>query len=176
VASSQKLKIVTRYKLSKKDKKALFEEAMREVGAEVAGLIDSSENVEVAKLKHASLTELYFVDGMVTLARFENVGLVPSLYLIYRKGITPSYPSVYVDQGAIPHILNGADVMVPGIKMIEGEFDAGSKILVRDHDKGRVIAIGVSLMSSQELRAVHKGKAIKNLHYLNDDIWQLSLS
>ncbi|QOJ78320.1 hypothetical protein IG193_06015 [Infirmifilum lucidum] len=165
---------MTRYKLSKKDKKALVDEAVREVGAEIAKIIDSSEDVEVAKVKYAGLTDLFFADGVVALARFENVGLIPSLYLIYKRGVVPNYPSVLVDQGAVPRILNGADVMVPGIKAIEGYFHVGEKVIVRELDKGRVIAIGVSLMSKEEVESSQKGKAIRTLHYLGDEIWELS--
>jgi PUA domain protein len=64
--------------------------------------------------------------------------------------------------------------MVPGIKKIEGEFGPNTRVLVKELDKARTIAIGISLMSSQEIKTSQKGKAIKTLHYLGDEVWNLS--
>lgn len=170
---SQKLKIVTRYKLSKRDKKALLDEVSKSVGEEIARIVESSENVEVAKVKSENVEELYFVDGSLALVRLKGAGLIPSLYFLYRRGVELRRPSVFVDQGAVPRILNGADVMIPGIKRVEGDFGPGEVVLVRELEKERLIAIGVSLVTSEEIRRSGKGKAVKTLHYLGDEVWSL---
>lgn len=171
---SPKLKVVTRYRLNKKDKKSLVEEVAATLGAGLAQLVEESELVEVAKVKDGKIAEIYFLNGVVAMVRFEGEGLFPSLYFIYKSNVPLNLPAVYVDAGAVPHILNGADVMVPGIKRIEGSFKAGDKVFVRELEKGRIIAMGVSLLSSAELEGAQKGKAVKTLHYLGDEIWQLS--
>jgi PUA domain protein len=78
-----------------------------------------------------------------------------------------------VDDGAVPHIVNGADVMRPGIKEINGDFGDGDVVLIRDL-KGRYIAIGVSLVSASEMRSITKGKVVKVIHHLGDRLWHLS--
>lgn len=100
---------------------------------------------------------------------------MPALYYIYKADASPELPSVYVDAGAVPRILNGADVMAPGIRKIEGEFSPGRKVVVRELEKGRPIAIGVALVESKDIPQMGKGKAISNLHYLGDEYWALSL-
>jgi len=81
-------------------------------------------------------------------------------------------PSVIVDMGAIPHICNGADIMRPGIREIQGEFEKGGVILVKDVRFGKPIAIGVAEISSEIMRVTPKGKAAENLHYVGDRFWE----
>jgi len=172
--SPKELKIVSRYLLSKKDRKKLEEEAEKELGKDYVAKIQEAERVEIAIVKHPELSELYFLDNTLAFVRLAGDGFIPSLYYIYKANLSPSYPSIYVDAGAVPKILNGADVMVPGIKKIEGEFGPTTRVLVKELDKARTIAIGISLMSSQEIKTSQKGKAIKTLHYLGDEVWNLS--
>lgn len=167
-----KLKIVTRYRLNKKDKKGLLEEVAASLGFEFSKAVENASLVEVAKVKFNDVEELYFLDGVIALLRFQGIGLVPSLYYIYKTGLSVNYPSVYVDSGAVPHILNGADVMIPGIKRVEGSFKTGEKVFVREMEKSRIIAIGVTLISSNEIAEKQKGKGVRTLHYLGDEVWK----
>jgi PUA domain protein len=80
-------------------------------------------------------------------------------------------PHVVVDMGAVPHVVNGADVMAPGIRKIEGEFSATDCIVVVDEKFRKPIAVGAALISSDEMRATKKGKVIRNLHYVGDAAW-----
>ncbi|MGB9709660.1 MAG: PUA domain-containing protein [Infirmifilum sp.] len=171
---SRSLKIVTRYKLNKKDKKSLVEEAATSIGEEFAKKIEEAEQVEIAKIKSEDVEEVYLVNGIISAIRFSGIGLIPSLFYLYKMGLRVNFPSVYVDSGAVPHILNGADVMIPGIKKIEGSFGAGERVLVRELGGSRVIAIGLSLVSSDDIAGKQKGKGIRNLHYLGDEIWKMS--
>jgi PUA domain protein len=103
--------------------------------------------------------------------------LVPTLFLIHKsaKGKSlPPYPKVVVDAGAVKPIINGADVMRPGIKEFLGDFGKDDVVFVTD-EKGRVIAVAVALYSRQEMEQMQKGKVLINLHHLGDRIWQASL-
>ncbi|MEM2896479.1 MAG: DUF1947 domain-containing protein [Candidatus Bathyarchaeia archaeon] len=82
-------------------------------------------------------------------------------------------PKVAVDMGAIPHICNGADVMAPGIKKIEGSFEPGSLVVVIDEKYAKPIAIGDAIVSSKFLAGAKHGKAIKNAHYVGDRFWKV---
>ena len=75
--------------------------------------------------------------------------------------------------GAIPYVCNGADVMAPGIKNVQGEFTQNSIIVIEDITHGKALAIGQAIHSSSEIREMKKGKAIKTLHYVGDKIWSL---
>jgi len=82
-------------------------------------------------------------------------------------------PSMIVDMGAVPHIVNGADVMRPGIKDFRGEFDEGDFVVVRDERNLRPLAVAIALVGLEECRAMKRGKVAKNIHHVNDRIWKL---
>jgi len=82
-------------------------------------------------------------------------------------------PAMIVDMGAVPHIVNGADVMRPGIKDFRGEFDEGDFVVVRDERNLRPLAVAIALVGLEECRAMKSGKVAKNIHHVNDRIWKL---
>jgi predicted RNA-binding protein (TIGR00451 family) len=83
------------------------------------------------------------------------------------------FPGATVDEGAIRFLLNGADVMRPGIKKFDDWGEAGKIVVVREEKKGRAIAIGLSTVSSGQAKAMAKGMCLKNLHRVGDRYWNL---
>lgn len=110
---------------------------------------------------------VYLFNGIVQFAR-RNGTLFPTL----NNHNLRELPFVSVDMGAIPYVCNGADVMAPGIKVVQGDFEEGELVVVRDIEYGKALAIGASLASSSEIRVMKKGKAIRNIHYVGDKIWK----
>ena len=167
--------MVKRHYLSGKDIKELARKVDRE---ELAKYLLDAETVEEYEVDE-KLT-MYIVNGYPILAKvkvnFENqqieklIPLLPTFYLPSTP--RPSYPFVRVDDGAVPRIVNGADVMRPGIKEFSGNFNKGDIVLVKDF-KDRVIAVGLALVSREEAEQMQKGKVVKNVHYLGDKIWKL---
>ncbi len=68
-------------------------------------------------------------------------------------------PKVYVKDSAVDAICHGADVAIPGIKKIEGKFEAGQVVAVMTQ-KGEGIAVGKAKMDSTKLLEMQKGSAI----------------
>ncbi len=160
-----------RHLLSKKDIKLL----MREVDQNIRKVLENADNVELYEVDE-KLT-LYIVDGKPLFAKMkvkiedkETERYVPLITLFYTTECT--YPYVNVDDGAVPRILNGADVMRPGVKNISGEFDKGDIVAVRDL-KNRTIAVTIALYSKNEIENMQKGKILKNIHYLGDKITKI---
>lgn len=83
------------------------------------------------------------------------------------------FPSVTVDEGAIRFLLNGADVMRPGIRKFDDWGSPGTIVVVKEEKKGRAIAIGLSTVSGSEAFAMTKGSCLKNLHHVGDRYWTL---
>jgi PUA domain protein len=81
------------------------------------------------------------------------------------------FPQAFVDEGAIKFLLNGADVMRPGIRKFDDWEDVGRMVVVREEKKGRAIAVGPASVASSEARSMTKGSCIKNLHHLGDKYW-----
>ena len=87
-------------------------------------------------------------------------------------------PKFTVDRGAVPFILSGANIMAPGLTNTEkgGAMDdvpAESVVAVMVAGKEHAIAIGVTTMSSEQIRKENKGNAVENTHWLNDGLWTL---
>jgi len=83
------------------------------------------------------------------------------------------FPSVTVDEGAIRFLLNGADVMRPGIRKLDDWGSPRTIVVVKEEKKGRAIAIGLSTVSGSEASAMTKGSCLKNLHHVGDRYWTL---
>jgi PUA domain protein len=73
--------------------------------------------------------------------------------------------------GAIPFVANGADIMVPGIRSVSSEAVPGDVVLVVDEKYGKGLAIGVLLIDRDAILKKGKGKAVKNIHHVGDEIW-----
>lgn len=84
----------------------------------------------------------------------------------------PSKKYVTVDMGAVPFVVNGADVMGPGIIDADPEIAEGDMVWIRDAKNLRPLAIGISLRSGSDLASKQPGKAIKSLHYVGDKLWK----
>lgn len=84
----------------------------------------------------------------------------------------PEKRYVTVDMGAVPFVVNGADVMGPGIIDADPDIKEGDMVWIRDVNNQRPLAIGASLRSGADLASKQPGKAIKSLHYVGDKLWK----
>lgn len=163
-----------RLRLSNKEVREL-----RDLYPFMAPILDEADVVEIIQLSEKEY--IYVVDGepLFVKTAHKELGefIIPSLYLIHRSDkakYLSQYPKAVVDAGAVKHIINGADVMRPGIKEVVGQFDRGHVVFIVD-EKDRAIALGAALYPSAEIIQMQKGKVIINLHHLGDRIWQASL-
>lgn len=85
-------------------------------------------------------------------------------------------PILRVDRGAIKHVINGADVMVPGLRseraVIENEVEKDRVVAVYAESKQHAIAVGITKMSTAQMRLNDKGVAIENVHHISDGLWK----
>ena len=126
-------------------------------------------------LKSASdLEELLVEDGSIIFADQRplilrtQTGLLPSLKF---EEVINSLPKVVVDMGAVPHVVNGAQIMRPGIREVKGDFGKGDLIVIVDEKFGKAIALGLADMYSGVMKSMSKGKVITNVHYVGDTLW-----
>jgi H/ACA ribonucleoprotein complex subunit 4 len=68
-------------------------------------------------------------------------------------------PKVYVKDSAVDAICHGADVAIPGITKMEGDFATGQVVAVFTQ-KGEGIAVGKAKLDSVAMRDMQKGSAI----------------
>ena len=82
---------------------------------------------------------------------------------------------VTVDAGAIPYVVNGADVMRPGIVAVTPDVKAGAPVQIVEERHGKPLAIGVALYDGPAILASTSGKMCKNFHHVGDEIWNLEI-
>ncbi|MDA3836653.1 MAG: RNA-binding protein [Nanoarchaeota archaeon] len=80
-----------------------------------------------------------------------------------------TFKSVYIDAGAIPFLIKGADMMRPGIQKIDEGISQGDIVLVRDETYSKTLAIGEAIYSSEDMQKQEKGISVKILHFMGDE-------
>ena len=80
---------------------------------------------------------------------------------------------VEVDHGAIPFLMNGADCMVAGVQAADDSIVKGELVWIRDMTHKKPLAIGWSVMDGSEMASATKGKGIKTLHWVGDELWEM---
>ncbi len=150
------------YTLSKKDTKNIINKIAKKWPITLE--LDKSVQVKVSE-----------IDKYVRLLTFTNFEVIEldDLLIPFLKSseILEKFPYVEVDQGAVPHICNGSDVMRPGI-IGWGGFKKGDLITVKESNYKKFIAVGIALIDQSDMEDMKKGVVVKNLHYIGDKFWQ----
>ena len=94
--------------------------------------------------------------------------LVPTLKLLLKDNFLKK---VVIDMPAVKFIVDGADVMRPGITEIDDGIDRGDVVAIVDENNRKPVAVGVASTDSEGLRSAENGKVIKNIHYVGDEYW-----
>ena len=82
---------------------------------------------------------------------------------------------ITIEMGAIKFIVNGADVMRPGIVEIEEGIAQDDFVVIIDQNNKKPLAVGIALCNSEEMKILQKGKAIKTIHYVGDEVWKVEV-
>ncbi|MBN2122627.1 DUF1947 domain-containing protein [Candidatus Micrarchaeota archaeon] len=155
-------------------RRTLSKRDIKELLPLISSLIEVSPKQKVEIIEDGKYSIMY-VDDEALLFEFEGRWL-PLLRCVLSGRIKVAYPKVTVDMGAIRFVANGADIMRPGIVLVEDGISPGSPVLIVDEKHGKTLAIGVSTLSSEDLRAATGGKVVKNAHAAGDELWELTKS
>ena len=157
-----------KYPLSKKERRGLAEEIRRHSSQLASAILSANEVVIIRTRVGKRKVTIYLIDMFPALVK-ENDIIFPTMYLVRRISWKPF---VVVDKGAAERIAKGAHVMVPGIVKVSEDFEKGEVAVVYDEEE-KPIAIGLALMSKEEIERSRRGKALRNLHYDKDKICKL---
>ncbi|KXB02621.1 hypothetical protein AKJ45_01045 [candidate division MSBL1 archaeon SCGC-AAA261F19] len=121
--------------------------------------------VEIAELENGA--EVIISDGEPILVRTEEeiFPLIPAARSLPLKRVT-------IDMGAVGPITDGADVMAPGVVDANEEIAPGEIVGIEDERHHKLLALGIALREGSSLPG-ERGKAIKNLHHVGDEFWDL---
>ncbi len=155
--------IKRRYHVRKVLLKQLAQKVVEKFGENTGELLKGV--IEVMELGEGR--EIILVGGEALLFRLSD-GIFPTLKSLDRIPLK----RVVVDMGAVPYVANGADIMAPGVVSADEKITLGEGVVIVDERHSKPIAIGQALVPGAEMRGP-KGKVIKNLHYVGDEMWRL---
>jgi PUA domain protein len=142
----------------------------RKVIANIEPFLEDPSDLRKASLEMAVSDEgvdLIFVDGQPLMMIVEGEPFFTVLGAIELK---PVKRLVVVDAGAVRFVVNGADIMKPGIVSADPEIAAGDLVVIVEERYKKPLAIGRALMPGLEMKG--EGKAVKSLHHVGDLIWK----
>jgi len=129
---------------------------------------DSKASVEIGEL---SGKKLVFINGEPDFM-YENEKIIFTI-----RGLNKYRPKekfVVVDMGAVKFVTSGADIMAPGIVDADKNIVKDDQVWICDETHNKPLAIGFAFINGEEMIEKNKGKAIKNIHYVGDELWTLT--
>lgn len=156
------MKIKSRHHLKGSEAKSVI--------AAIEPFLDEASTLRKASLERAITDEeidLIFVNGRPLIMIIEDqpfFTVLGAIELLPKKGL------VVVDSGAVRFVVNGADIMNPGIVHADPKIAAGDLVVVVEEKYKKPLAIGRALIPGTEMKG--EGKAIKSLHHVGDPIWK----
>ena len=142
----------------------------RQVIAAIEPLMEDSAGLRKASLERAITDEgvdLIFVNGRPLIMIFKDE---PFFTVLGAIELCPKKRQIVVDAGAVRFVVNGADIMNPGIVSADQEIVAGDLVIIIEEKHRKPLAIGRALISGPEMKG--EGKAVKSLHHVGDLIWK----
>jgi PUA-domain protein len=134
-----------------------------------------------AKFFHADMIEVLETNAEITLFLVNKKPLLMDtgdwVFPTLKGAIQFPFPErrIVVDAGAIPYVVNGADIMRPGIVSVTDDVKANGPVQIVDERHGKPLAIGRALLDAPDMRARISGKMCKNFHHVSDEIWNIEI-
>jgi len=130
------------------------------------------ETFDLVSLDHVNL--LLSEDKEVLFFSQRDGPYYPTLRTLHKLGDVMSV--VTVDVGAIKPLIGGAALMCPGIrKDLLGDIPADTPVQIMAEGKELPFAVGISKMSSNDIKSLNTGIGIEILHTLGDGLWNSPL-
>ncbi|MBY8991371.1 MAG: Tma20 N-terminal domain-containing protein [Candidatus Lokiarchaeota archaeon] len=162
------MKIKQRHFIRKSELTTLKEEILNHYDQSfIDQIFPKKSNVELIQTESGDT--LFAVNNELKLWKSKE-GYIPVLTLLLNNRV--DLKTVVVDFGAVRFVTNGADVMRPGITKIDPSIKKGDIIKIEEETKHRALAVGKAMYDASEMESISSGKVIKNLHTIQDSIWQ----
>ncbi|MFW9848749.1 MAG: DUF1947 domain-containing protein [Candidatus Thorarchaeota archaeon] len=160
-------KIKKRHLLKRKQQKAELEKIESALGTEIR--VDVGTQLETGILDDDTRVLIY--QNEILFFEREN-RFFPTLHALLKDMI--SIPRIAVDMGAIRYVVNGADIMRPGITKIDDDVRKNAAVAIVDETHGKPLAVGIATMDSEEMRSATSGKVVLSVHHVNDRLWDFT--
>ncbi|MCD4703852.1 MAG: RNA-binding protein [Methanosarcinaceae archaeon] len=160
------MKIKSRIHLRKSAKKELLAELSHIYG-------DAMKTISDSKYESATADgiSIIIVDGAIMF--FKDDGMyVPTIKGVMGLGLDSNV--VVVDAGAVRFVVNGADVMCPGIVSADPEIQTDDLVIIKEVTHDKPLGMGRALVPGDSMKA-KSGKAVRSIHYVGDDLWNMEV-
>ncbi len=162
------MKIKQRHFIRKSELRPLKDEILKQYDQKfVDQIFPQKSNVELIQTEAGDI--LYAVNNVLKFFKSKE-GYIPVLTLLLNNQV--DLKTIVVDFGAIRYVTNGADVMRPGITKIDPAIEKGDIVAIIEETKNRALAVGKAMFDAPEMETKTAGKVIKNLHTIQDSIWE----
>ena len=162
------MKIKQRHFIRKSDLTTLKEEILNHYDQNfIDQIFPKKSNVELILTESGDT--LFAVNNELKLWKSKE-GYIPVLTLLLNNRV--ELKTIVVDFGAVRFVTNGADVMRPGITKIDPSINKGDIVKIEEETKHRALAVGKAMYDASEMESISSGKVVKNLHTIQDSIWQ----
>lgn len=112
-------------------------------------------------------------DGVCIFFKDRNGTWCPTLRLVQQYPAI--LPKLQVDRPAIPFVLKGAPIMVAGFTAAGGDIPddiaAEKYVAIYAEGKENPIAIGMTTISTDEMKSGTRGTGVNNLTFMGDGLW-----
>ena len=162
------MKIKQRHFIRKSELNVLKEEILTQYDQEfIDQVFPKKSNVELIQTESGDI--LFAVNNELKLWK-SKYGYIPVLTLLLNNRV--NLKTIVVDFGAVRYVANGADVMRPGITKIDPTIKKDDIVKIEEETKHRALAVGKAMFDASEMETKTSGKVVKNLHTIQDSIWQ----
>ncbi|EDQ92943.1 uncharacterized protein MONBRDRAFT_13627 [Monosiga brevicollis MX1] len=129
----------------------------------------------IYQLKTRDRSSFVACNGQVLFFQHRDGPFYPTIKLLHQY---PNLlPRFQVDRGAIKFVLSGADIMCPGLTSpgakMEADVDVGTPVAIFAEGKEHALALGETVMSTEDIRKINKDVGVKSISYLDDGLWHL---
>jgi PUA domain protein len=153
-------------------RKSQIADLLGRLADEIGASADLFRSDRIERVETDAPVGIYLVDKKPLLIASETWAF-PSLRGLIEHPIPER--RVVVDAGAVRFVANGADAMRPGIVSISPDIREGHPVQIVEERYGKPLAIGIALLDAADMERQEKGKSVKSVHYVGDDIWNLEI-
>ncbi|KUK63574.1 MAG: RNA-binding protein, containing PUA domain [Methanoculleus marisnigri] len=153
-------------------RKSQIADLLGQLADEIGASADHFRSDRIERVETDAPVGIYLVDRKPLLIASETWAF-PSLRGLIEHPIPER--RVVVDAGAVRFVANGADAMRPGIVSISPDIREGHPVQIVEERYGKPLAIGIALLDAADMERQEKGKSVKSVHYVGDDIWNLEI-
>ena len=113
------------------------------------------------------------VEGVPLFFQLRDGAYFPHLRVLHKY--PDMMPKLRVDKGAIRFVFQGANIMCPGLTSpgadIIDDVDEDEPVAIYAEGKTHALAVGITKMSTADIKSVNKGIGVDTVHHLNDGLW-----